>query len=70
VKVRATKENDKGKQCRNVMAMVVAVVVTMIVVAMMMTTKMNKRKEKKNEVEYTAKVKTAGLRVKEEKEEE
>ena len=42
--------------------MVVAVLVTMIVVVMT-TTKMNKRKEKQNEVEYTAKVETEGLRV-------
>jgi hypothetical protein len=43
--------------------MVVAVV-TMIV-KVMKTTETNKRKEKQNEVEYTVKVKTEGLRMKE-----
>jgi NADH:ubiquinone oxidoreductase subunit 6 (subunit J) len=51
------------------MAMVVAVVVTMIVVVMM-TTKIHKRKEKQTQVEYTARGKTEGLRVKKMEEEE
>lgn len=50
------------------MVMVVAMVVTMIVVVMT-TTRMIERKEKQNKVEYTAKVETEDLRVKEEEEE-